>query len=138
MSLPLAHVGGAVLAPLQLLGIAAMALAYWRRARTLAARGKPVPAWRTACFAAGIILLTVGLASPLAHISEELLLAHMAQHLLIGDLAALLIVLGLTAPLLQPLLQISAIDRLRVLTHPLVALPLWAAGPLPLARPGSL
>ena len=58
---------------------------------------------------------------------EELLLAHMAQHLLIGDIAALLIVLGLTGPLLQPLLAIKAIDRLRVLTHPLVALPLWAA-----------
>jgi cytochrome c oxidase assembly factor CtaG len=57
----------------------------------------------------------------------ELLLAHMAQHLLIGDIAALLIVLGLTGPLLQPLLAIKAIDRLRVLTHPLVALPLWAA-----------
>ena len=58
---------------------------------------------------------------------EELLLAHMAQHLLIGDIAALLIVLGLTGPLLQPLLAIRAIDRLRVLAHPLVALPLWVA-----------
>jgi putative membrane protein len=46
---------------------------------------------------------------------------------LIGDLAALLIVLGLTGPLLQPLLAIRAIDRLRVLAHPLVALPLWVA-----------
>jgi cytochrome c oxidase assembly factor CtaG len=64
---------------------------------------------------------------PLAHLGEELLLAHMAQHLLVGDLAALLIVLGLTGPLLQPLLAIRAIDRLRVLTHPLVAFPLWTA-----------
>ena len=51
----------------------------------------------------------------------------MAQHLVVGDIAALLIVLGLTGPLLQPLLAIKAIDRLRVLTHPLIALPLWAA-----------
>jgi cytochrome c oxidase assembly factor CtaG len=57
---------------------------------------------------------------------EELLLAHMAQHLLVADIAAGLLVLGLTGPLLQPLLQVKAIDRLRVLTHPLVALPLWA------------
>ena len=127
MSAPLAHVGGAVLAPLQLLAVAALALAYWRRARTLDAGGRPVPAWRTACFGLGLLLLVAGLASPLAHISEELLLAHMAQHLLVGDLAALLLVLGLTGPLLQPLLRLRAIDRLRVLTHPLIALPLWVA-----------
>jgi cytochrome c oxidase assembly factor CtaG len=127
MSLPLAHLGGAVLAPLQLLAVTVLALAYWRRARTLASRDRAVPAWRIACFGAGLLLLVAGLASPLAHVSEELLLAHMAQHLLIGDLAALLIVLGVTGPLLQPLLAISAIDRLRVLAHPLVALPLWVA-----------
>jgi len=127
MSAPLAHVGGAALAPLQLLAVAVLALAYWRRARSLSARERPVPAWRIACFGAGLLLLVAGLASPLAHISEELLLAHMAQHLVVGDLAALLLVLGLTGPLLQPLLQIRAIDRLRVLAHPLVALPLWVA-----------
>jgi putative membrane protein len=127
MSLPLAHVGGAVFAPLQLLGVALLALAYARRARTLAERGRPVPAWRMACFGAGLALIAVGLASPLAHMGEELLLAHMAQHLLIGDLAALLIVLGLTGPLLQPLLAVRAIGWLRVLAHPLVALPLWVA-----------
>ena len=127
MSVPLAHVGGPVFAPLQLVGVTALALAYARRARTLSERGRPVPAWRVACFAAGLTLVVAGMASPLAHISDELLLAHMAQHLLIGDLAALLIVLGLTGPLLQPLLAIRAIDRLRALAHPLVAFPLWVA-----------
>jgi len=128
MSALLAHVGGPVFAPLQLAGIAVLALAYARRASTLSARGRPVPAWRVACFGAGLLLILAGMASPLAHIGEELLLAHMAQHLLIGDLAALLLVLGLTGPVLQPLLSIGAIDRLRVLTHPLVAFPLWLAG----------
>jgi cytochrome c oxidase assembly factor CtaG len=127
MSAPLAHVGGAVFAPLQLLGLALLAAAYVRRARTLAGRDRPVPAWRLGCFGAGLALIAAGLASPLAHMGEELLLAHMAQHLLIGDLAALLIVLGLTGPLLQPLLQVRAIGWLRVLAHPLVALPLWVA-----------
>ena len=127
MSVPLAHAGGVVLAPLQLLTVAVLALAYWRRARTLSGRGKAVPAWRIACFGAGLALMAAALASPLAHISEELLLAHMAQHLLVGDLAALLLVLGLTGPLLQPLLSIRVIDRLRFLAHPLVALPLWVA-----------
>ena len=124
----LAHVGGGTLEPLQLLGVAVVAAAYWRRATTLAAEGRPVPGWRLVCFVSALALITVGLVSPLAHMGEELLLAHMAQHLLVGDIAALLIVLGLTGPLLQPLLAIRTIDRLRVLTHPLVAFPLWAAG----------
>lgn len=123
----LGHVGGGTLEPLQLLAVAAAALPYWRRARSLAARGRPVPRWRIASFATGLCLIAVGLASPLAHMGEELLLAHMAQHLLIGDIAAGLIVLGLTGPLLQPLLAVPVIDRLRVLIHPLVALPLWVA-----------
>ena len=127
MSAPFAHVGGAVLAPLQLVAIAVLALAYWRRAQTLARTDRAVSAWRIACFGSGLALMVAALASPLAHISDELLLGHMAQHLLIGDLAALLLVLGLTGPLLQPLLAIRAIGRLRFLFHPLVALPLWVA-----------
>ena len=123
----LAHVGGGTLEPLQLLGVAVVALAYWRRARTLATEGRPVPGWRLGCFASGLALIAAGLISPLAHMGEELLLAHMAQHLLVGDIAALLLVCGLTGPLLQPLLAIRAIDRLRILAHPLVAFPLWAA-----------
>lgn len=122
----LGHVGGGTLEPLQLVAVTVAAAAYTFRAQALAAQGRPVPAWRVACFAAGIALIAAGLISPLAHMGEELLLAHMAQHLLVGDIAALLIVLGLTGPLLQPLLAIKAIDRLRVLTHPLIALPLWA------------
>lgn len=122
----LGHVGGGTLEPLQLVAVTVAAAAYTFRAQGLAAQGRPVPAWRVACFAAGIALIAAGLISPLAHMGEELLLAHMAQHLLVGDIAALLIVLGLTGPLLQPLLAIKAIDRLRVLTHPLIALPLWA------------
>ena len=50
----------------------------------------------------------------------------MVEHLLIGDIAALLIVLGLTGPMIAPLLRIGWISRLRVLGNPLVALPLWA------------
>ena len=51
---------------------------------------------------------------------------HMLQHLLIGDLAPLLLALGLSGPLLRPLLAPKPVQRLQVLTHPLVALPLWA------------
>jgi putative membrane protein len=52
---------------------------------------------------------------------------HMVQHLLLGDVGALLLVLGLDGRLLRPLLRVRVVHRLRVLAHPLVALPLWAA-----------
>jgi len=123
----LGHVGGGTLDPIQLAGLTLAATAYALRSRTLAEEGRPVPAWRVACFSVGITLIALGLVSPLAHMGGELQWAHMAQHLVIGDIAAALIVGGLTGPLLQPLLAVKVIDRLRVLTHPLVALPLWAA-----------
>ena len=62
----------------------------------------------------------------------------MGEHLLIGDIATLLLVLGLTSPLLQPILAIRVFDRLQVLAHPLGRLPALGAQPLLLARPGAL
>jgi putative membrane protein len=66
--------------------------------------------------------------SPIATLGEQESFAfHMVQHLLLGDLAPLCIVAGLTGPLLRPLLSVRAVRALRVLAHPLVALPLWTA-----------
>ena len=45
---------------------------------------------------------------------------------LFGDLAPLCFVAGLTGPVLRPVLALRPVERLRFLTHPLVALPLWA------------
>src|SRR4051812_26211817 len=126
MVAPLAHVGSGSWEPLQLLPAVLAAGAYALRARNLSRQGRPVPVAREASFFAGIALIFVSLASPLAHLGGELIMAHMAQHLVLADLAALLIVLGLTGPLLQPLLAHPAMQRLRVLVHPAVALPLWA------------
>jgi putative membrane protein len=98
---------------------------YARRVRTLAGERHAVPRWRQACFYGGFVVIAAALTS-LGVPSEELLYAHMIEHLLLGDIAALLIVLGLTAPLLAPILRIRFFDRLRVLTHPAIAFPLWA------------
>ena len=112
--------------PLQLLLTALIAAAYTIRARTLARRGTPVPRWRRVVFGVGIVLLVLALASPLDRLGEDqFFLFHMAQHVLLGDLAPLAFMLGLTGPLLRPLLALEPISRLRVLAHPLVALPLW-------------
>jgi cytochrome c oxidase assembly factor CtaG len=114
--------------PLEIALIALVGAAYWRRARTLARRGGPVPPPRVAAFAAGLLTILLALASPIDTIGEERLFSvHMLQHLLLGDLGALLLVLGLDGRLLRPLLRVRLVHRLRVLAHPLVALPLWAA-----------
>jgi putative membrane protein len=124
--IPLAHVGSGVFEPLQLLPPFAALLAYALRARTLARQGRPVSPLRVASFGVGIALIVAGLVTPLAHMGGELVWAHMAQHLLIADLGALFVVLGLTGPLLQPLLATRLARSLRVLAHPVVAFTLWA------------
>jgi putative membrane protein len=98
---------------------------YGLRARTLARRGTPVPRWRIAAFTGAVVLVVVALSPPLEDRAEELFVFHMVQHVLIGDLAPLLLVLGLTGPLLRPLLALRPVAALRPLAHPLVALPLW-------------
>jgi putative membrane protein len=77
---------------------------------------------RAVSFGVGTALLLVALTAPL----ESTFARHMTQHLLLGDLAPLAIVLGLTGPLLRPVLAYRPVRALRVLAHPLVALPLWA------------
>src|SRR5579863_1013789 len=97
---------------LQIAPISLVCLLYARRARTLASGEHPVPGWRQACFYGGCLTIAAALAG-LGELSDELLFAHMIEHLLIGDIAALLIVLGLTGPLLAPILKIGFFERLR-------------------------
>jgi cytochrome c oxidase assembly factor CtaG len=123
---PLAHVGGVEFAPLQIApAVVTMAL-YAKRAATLSGTPRAVPAWRQWCFHGGVLLIILTLVSPLGHVAEHLFWAHMVEHLVITDFGALLIVLGLTGPVLAPVLRIRLFDRLRIVAHPLVALPLWA------------
>jgi putative membrane protein len=113
--------------PLQTVPTVLIALVYLRRARTLALGGRPVPGWRRAVFFLGIALVVIALNSPVDKLGEDnFFFMHMTQHVILGDLAPLCFVVGLTGQMLRPLLAISWVDRLRVLTHPLVALPIWA------------
>jgi putative membrane protein len=114
--------------PVQLAPVLLAATGYAWRVRTLSRRGRAVPRRRLAWFALAIALVLVALVSPLDYLGEERLLSmHMAQHLLLGDLAPLAFVLGLSGPLLRPVLALPVVGRLRILAHPLVALPLWVA-----------
>jgi cytochrome c oxidase assembly factor CtaG len=114
-----------VLSPLQLLPATIAGVLYALRVNALRHTPRAVPAARQASFYGGIALIVVTLTMT-GRISDELFAAHMAEHLLIGDVGTLLLVLGLTGPVLAPVLRIKAFDRLRVLAHPLVAFPLWA------------
>jgi putative membrane protein len=109
---------------LQLGPLALLALLYARRARTLAAAGRAVPGLRQASFYGGCAVIGIALTA-LDSASQDLLYMHMIEHLLAGDIGALLIVLGLTGPILAPVLKIRLFDRLRALSHPAVAFPLW-------------
>jgi cytochrome c oxidase assembly factor CtaG len=112
---------------LQLLPTAIVAVLYYRRTRTLAERGQPVSVWRQISFWTSIALVLFALNSPLDALGEEhFFFMHMLQHVIIGDLAPLCFVAGLTGPILRPVLAIRFFDRLRILTHPFVALPVWA------------
>ncbi|HEX8086341.1 MAG TPA: cytochrome c oxidase assembly protein [Solirubrobacteraceae bacterium] len=95
---------------------------YARRTQTLRRDGRPVATWRQLCFAGGLLLATAGVVA-LGGVAGERFAAHMAEHLLLGDIAALLLVLGLTGPVLAPVLRLP---WLRALAHPVPALLLWA------------
>jgi cytochrome c oxidase assembly factor CtaG len=113
--------------PLEIAVVAFVGALYWRRARTLTQRGQPPSRVRTVAFSAGLLTILLALVSPIDTIGEERLFSvHMFQHLLLGDVGALLLVLGLDGRLLQPLLRVRLVYRLRMLAHPAVALPLWA------------
>ena len=113
-----------VAAPLLLI---AVTLAYVKRVGTLAARGRPVNVWRQVAFGSGMLVLLVSDLPPLGNVAEEIIVAHMVQHLLIGDVGGLLIALGLTGPILQPMLARRPFSWLRALGNPLVALPIWGS-----------
>jgi len=114
-----------VLAPLQLLPATIAGVLYALRAHALRGTPRAVPAIRQASFYGGLVLIVATLTLT-GSLSGELFAAHMAEHLLIADLGALLLVLGLTGPLLAPVLRVRLLDRLRALAHPAAAFPLWA------------
>jgi putative membrane protein len=117
-------------APVQTIGFPVLVALAWvpyhLRARTLARQGRSVPRWRYWCYLAGLVVLEIAVSPPVDTLSDQLLVAHMAEHLLIGDIAALLLVLGMSGPMIAPLLRNPVIARLRVLAHPVVAIVVWA------------
>jgi putative membrane protein len=120
--------GGWTLDPLQLASLVLLAAAYAYRADHLAERGRAMPRARQASFYLGVLILALAVSSPVDTVGESRLFwVHMTQHLMLGDLAPLAIVIGLSGPMLRPVLAVAWLRPLRVLAHPFVALPVWAA-----------
>jgi len=108
---------------------------YLRAVRVLGGRGYEVPFWQQAAWHGGVVLMTIGLLSPIDGLAEDLLSAHMAQHLLIADLAAPLLLVGMRSPVyafLLPRPALVAVARqrrlrriFRTMRRPLVAIPIF-------------
>ena len=100
--------------------VPALAIAY-----AVALRRFPAERWRIACFAGGLVLLLAASITPVATLSLHYLLsAHLLQNVVFAEWAPALLVLGVPPALARVLGRVAAF---RVLTHPLVALPLWLA-----------
>jgi putative membrane protein len=113
--------------PLQVVPTLLLGAFYVRRARTLARRGTPVPVWRQWLFGTALALILIALVTPIDALGEEhFFWVHMLQHVILGDLAPLAFVAGLSGPMLRHVLALPVIGKLRVLSHPGIALPLWA------------
>jgi cytochrome c oxidase assembly factor CtaG len=81
------------------------------------------PAWRRACFVAGLLMIAAALLSPIEHVALDSMLSfHLLQNVMLADWAPPLLVLGLSAPMA------AAVERRRLVraaVHPAVALPYW-------------
>lgn len=123
--------------------LAIVTYAYFKRVHTL--KGDPrrkVSGLRQFSFATSVFLLVAEPISPLGGWDDKSFTIHMVEHLTIGDLAALFMVLGLTGPLIQPLLKNPVIQFVRPLTEPIPAAILWVGNlyfwHLPFAMEGAI
>jgi putative membrane protein len=89
----------------------------------LAARKDRPSSWRLALFGGGLVLAGVAVASPVATVALHYLVsAHLLQNVVLAEWTPAMLVVGLA-----PMLAASLAGRtgFRLLTRPLVALPLW-------------
>jgi putative membrane protein len=115
----------AVTTVLQLLLPAVLGVAYCRRVAHLARHSQAPSTARQVSFAGGLLLLAVATVGPMDELGDDLVFGHMIQHTMLTDEAALLLAIGLTGPVLRPILSAPGLRHLRALMHPVVAIVLW-------------
>ncbi len=127
-----------------------LAAGYLLRVRRLRAAGRPWPATRTAAWLGGCLVLLVATCSGLGRYAAAMFSVHMAAHMLVSMLVPALLVLGAPLTLLRStlgppggagrplewLVTASGSRAARLLTHPVVALVLFAGSPFALYLTG--
>ena len=103
---------------LEAVALVPLALAY-----LVAVRRHPAERWRVVSFALGLGLILAAFVTPLHHLALHYLLsAHLLQNVVLAEWAPALCVLGLPPTLAGAAGRLRAV---RLVTHPVVALPLW-------------
>ena len=88
-------------------------------------RRYPAPGWRIVCLLGGLGLILAVFVTPLESLAlHYLLTAHLLQNVALAEWSPALVVLGVPPAAAAAARRYCAV---RVLTHPLVALPLWLA-----------
>jgi len=88
-------------------------------------RRYPAPGWRIVCLLGGLGLILAVFVTPLESLAlHYLLTAHLLQNVALAEWSPALVVLGVPPAAAAAARRYGAV---RVLTHPLVALPLWLA-----------
>jgi cytochrome c oxidase assembly factor CtaG len=103
----------------------AIGVAYFVRVGHLRERGRQPSLARQASFACGMSLIVLATVGPMDVLADEFVFGHMIQHTILLEEASLLLAVGLTGPMLGPLLTKPGVGRLRFLTHPVVAVGIW-------------
>ena len=102
-----------------------LGVAYFVRVGHLREQGRAPQTARQASFACGLALTLVATVGPLDALSDDFVFGHMIQHTMLLDEASLLLAIGLTGPVLSPLLAKPGAERLRALMYPVVAVGIW-------------
>jgi cytochrome c oxidase assembly factor CtaG len=100
-------------------------VAYFVRVGKLREEGRQPSLVRQASFAGGMALIVLATVGPLDSLADDFVFGHMIQHTILFDQAALLLAIGLTGPVLVPLLTKPGLKHLKILMHPVAAVILW-------------
>jgi putative membrane protein len=100
-------------------------VAYFARVGHLREQGREPRLARQASFACGMSLIVLSTVGPLDALADDYVFGHMIQHTILLDEASLLLAIGLTGPVLAPVLTKPGISRLQILTHPVAAVAIW-------------
>jgi putative membrane protein len=98
---------------------------YFVRVGRLREQGRAPSTLRQASFATGMALIVLATVGPMDELADDFVSGHMVQHTILFDEVALLLAIGLTGPVLSPILGKPGVGRLQVLMHPVVAVAFW-------------